>query len=118
MKEIQAKILELLTLSNTPIELKDFDALSKKMKEQDDLMNEISELSKKNKTILGRTVSFPVADGSAIYIITKINKKTVRLTWIDYCDGYADRQFGREGGNYSLEDAQNRISFEDKWSKM
>ena len=117
MKEIKDKIQELLILSNTPIELKGFDALSKKMKEQDDLMNEISELSKKNKTLIGRTISFPVADGGAIYIITKINKKTVKLTWIDYCDGYSDRQFGREGGNYSLEDAQNRISFEDNWNK-
>jgi hypothetical protein len=67
------------------------------MKRQNKLINELEELAIKYKTILGRTVRFQMADSYAVYLITKVNKKSARLTWINYCDGWQNERIGSEG---------------------
>jgi hypothetical protein len=47
------------------------------MKSQEKLIDELNVLAKANKTILGRTMRFPMADSYALYVVTKVNKKTV-----------------------------------------
>ena len=110
MKEIKLLIATLLKLSIN--EVKGFPELHTKMKEQDKLMNDIQELAKKEKTLLGRVIKFPRADSYAIYIITKINKKTVGLAWVDYCDGW--KIDGAVTALYDIDLAIETIKGEDK----
>jgi hypothetical protein len=109
MKELKLLIAELLKLSMN--EAKGFPELHTKMKEQDKLMNDIRELAKKEKTLIGRIVKFPRADSYAIYIITKINKKTVGLTWVDYCDGW--KIDGAVTALYDIDIASKKVKGED-----
>ncbi len=106
MEEIRKKIQELLTLSKE--ETKGWDGLKAKMKSQDDLMNELKTLAKANKTLLGRIIRFPYADSHAVYVITKVNKKTVRIDWVDYCDGWQDDRCG-VAANLDIRFATQRI---------
>jgi len=50
---------------------------------------------------IGRRLQFSVADGYAIYEIIKVNKKTIRLRWVDdpeeNPDNYMDQVLGRVG---------------------
>ena len=110
MKEIKLLIAALLKLSMN--EVKGFPELHAKMKEQDKLMDDIRELAKKEKTLLGRVIKFPRADSYAIYIITKINKKTVGLTWVDYCDSWKIN--GAVTALYDIDMATTTIRGEDK----
>lgn len=111
MEEIRKKIQELLTLSKE--ETRGWDSLKAKMKSQDDLMNELKTLAKANKTLLGRIIRFPYADSYAVYVITKINKKTVRIDWVDYCDGWQDDRCG-EAANLDIRFATQKIRLEDR----
>ena len=43
---------------------------------------------------VGRTLSFGVADGGAVYIITKIRKNDVVVEWIPLGDGYFSQAVG------------------------
>jgi hypothetical protein len=95
MKTIQNKIAELLKVSAVEADYtKGFDALGEKMDKQELLMEELEELAKAQKTILGRTIRFPHADSYALYIITKINKNKVQLDWINWCDAWVDDRCG------------------------
>ena len=60
-------------------------------------MAEIKKLARAQNTILGRTIEFPKADGYALYIVTKVNKRTVELTWIRYSDAWIDNRLGYQG---------------------
>lgn len=82
------------------------------MKMQEKLMDEIEELSRKHNTLLGRIVTFPVADGHAYYIITKVNKNTARLTWINFCDGYGCEFIGNES-NVDINIVKQKIKQRD-----
>lgn len=96
MKTIQNKIAELLKVSAIEVNYeKGFDGLGEKMKKQEVLMDELVELAKAQKTLLGRTIKFPHADSHALYLITKVNKKTVQLDWLDWCDAWVDDRCGK-----------------------
>ena len=78
---------------------------------QDSLMVECEKLAKEKGTLLGRIIRFPMADSYAYYIITKVNKKTVKLNWINYCDGYMNKRIGEEGLidiQYALDDVRGQ----------
>lgn len=46
----------------------------------------------------GKLFGVGVGDGSAWYIVTKVNKKTVKIEWRGFCpDRYVDRRFGMGG---------------------
>ena len=98
MKELKAKIQELLALNDVELVYNfgsdDPNSIDKIMKRQEKLQEEIDELAKANDTILGRQIKFPMADSYAYYIITKVNKRTVEITWVKYCDAWQDRRAG------------------------
>jgi len=98
MKELKTKIQELLAFNEVePVydfESKDPNSLFEIMKRQEQLQEEIDALAKANNTILGRQIKFPMADSYAYYVITKVNKRTVEITWVKYCDAWQDRRAG------------------------
>jgi len=97
--DIVVKINELLAVSKPDIIgnkdfVMKFDA---KMKKQDELMDELKVMAKANKTLLGRTMQFPMADSYALYVISKVNKTTVEVSWLNWCDGWQDDRLGEKG---------------------
>jgi hypothetical protein len=115
MNEIQSKIKELIALSNKPY---DFDGIQDKMEKQDKLMNELTVLARKNKTLVGRNVRFNVADGDAVYVVIKENDKSVKVTWIDYCDGYVEMFLGQGTATMKMSMAKAYTNFEDTLESM
>ncbi len=118
MEEIKKKIRQLLELSNTEPTtngVTNWDKLEAKMKQQDTLIEELKVLARAQKTLLGRTHRFPMADSYALYLVTKVNAKTVQLTWLDYCDGWQDDRVGKLG-NVSKSYVQSRVNFDDLWA--
>jgi hypothetical protein len=96
MNEIKTKLEELFKVSSEEVDYKKgWDESKKKMDRQDAILNELKVLAKTNKTLLGRTIRFPHADSYALYVITKVNKKTVQIDWIDYCDAWIDDRCGK-----------------------
>lgn len=87
------------------------------LKQQDKLMDEIEELAIKHNTILGRIVKFPMGDGYAIYIITKVNKKSARLTWVKYCDAWQDDRIGYEA-NVDIDYVKQKVAQRDALNKL
>ena len=73
---------------------KDLNSIDNIMKRQQELQEEIDELAKANNTILGRQIKFPHADSYAYYVITKVNKRSVEITWVKYCDAWQDSRAG------------------------
>jgi len=96
METIRLKIEELLQVSKEDlIGDKDFGKkFDAKMKRQNELMDELETLAKENKTILGRTLRFPMADSYALYLITSVGKTQVQLKWLNYCDAWVDDRCG------------------------
>jgi hypothetical protein len=90
------------------------------MKRQDALMDEIKEIAKAHNTLLGRDVRFPTGDGYAHYIITKVNKKTVEITWIKYCDAWQDSRAGYCANldiNFATQHVKGRDSLDEMFAK-
>jgi hypothetical protein len=117
METIKMKIAELLKVSSEKlIGTKDFGTrFDKKLKKQNELIEELRVLARAEKTLLGRTQRFPMADSYALYLITKVNKRTVELTWLDYCDAWVDDRTGYKG-TISKEYVQKQINFDDWWA--
>lgn len=93
------------------------NSLENIMKRQKALIAEIEQISRANNTLLGRTVKFPKADSYALYVVTKVNKATVELSWIRFCDAWQDDRLGYFG-NIDINYVQNKIDFDDKWNNM
>jgi len=122
MEEIKKKIQELLKVS-----AENFDHLlgvkggnwsgkfDDKMERQNKLMEELGALARANKTYLGRTYRFPMADSYALYLVTKINKTTAQLTWLDWCDAWQDDRIGAQG-NLPLSYIKRQFDFDDMWA--
>lgn len=119
MNEIKEKIAILLDYSNEDSNASNvgFESIINKIKQQDVMLDELENDAIKNNTLLGRTINFPMADSYAVYIITKINKNTVTLTWVDYADGWVDDRLGYEG-NVSIEYATTKIKQKDALNKL
>ncbi len=93
MKKIKNKIKELISFNSNKRGM----SIIEQIEFHNSIFNELEELAKKHDTILGRTIKFPMADSYAIYIITKVNKETVRVHWIDYADGWMDHRLKEQG---------------------
>jgi len=115
MKEIQSKIEELITLSNQSVITGHF---LEKLVKQDKLMDELTTMARKNKTLVGRILKFSIADGDAIYVIVRENNKTVKVTWIDYCDGYVEPFLGQGTSTMKIVMAKSYTNFEDTLESM
>ena len=100
MNELKAKIQELLAYNDVePVydfaeRGKNPKSLDNIMKRQEQLQEEIDDLARANNTLLGRQIKFPMADSYAYYIITKVNVRTVEITWVKYCDAWQDQRAG------------------------
>jgi len=124
MKKLKAKIQELLAYNDVE-PIYDFalrgsdnpDTLDNIMKTQDRLQGEIDELAKANNTILGRQIKFPMADSHAYYVITKVNKRTVEITWVKYCDAWQDQEAGY-CSNLDIDYANKQVNGQDMLAKM
>jgi len=85
----------LMSVNPTSLVTKNFcEKFEAKMKRQHELMDELDVIAKANKTILGRTIRFPMADSYALYLVTKVHATTVQINWLNYCDGHVDDRAG------------------------
>lgn len=113
--DIIVKTKELLKLNNKqPI---GWDKLKVHTKTQNDLMDDIQETARHFNTLLGRIIKFQMADSHAIYIVTKTNKRTVNVHWVDYLDGWQDSRLGIEG-KLDIEFVLDYAMRDDKINKL
>ena len=119
ISNIKTKVQELLKVSAVDL-IGDKDFYKKsiaKLKQQEHLIAELIPMARKEKTLLGRTMRFPMADSYALYLVTKVNTKTVELTWLNYCDGWQDDRLGVKH-TVSKTYVQKQVDFNDKWSDV
>lgn len=118
---LKAKIQELLAYNDVePVydfTSKDSNSLFNIMKRQEALQEEIDELAKELNTIMGRQIKFPHADSYAYYVITKVNKKTVEITWVKYCDAWQDSRAGY-CANLDIDYATKEVKGQDALAEM
>lgn len=114
MQEIEIKISELLELNGT--NPKGWENFEVHMELQDEKIEKLKALAKAKNTLLGRVVRFPHADSYAVYVVTKLNTRTVQLTWVKYCDAWVDSRVGAKG-NVSISFVQNKLDGEDRWEE-
>jgi hypothetical protein len=87
------------------------------MERQETLMDELKTIARAHNTLLGRTVRFPHADSYAVYVVTKVNKTSVRLTWVKFCDAWQDDRIGYEA-NIDINYVSQKIKGEDALEEM
>ena len=121
MQEIAIKINELLALNavepNYGVPDADPTSFTARMNKQEALMQECIALARAKGTLFGRIIRIPMADSSAVYVITTLNTRTVQLTWIKFCDNWVDQRIGYQG-SYPLALAEKSTSFDDYWQKL
>jgi hypothetical protein len=121
MQEIAIKINELLALNavepNYGVPDADPTSFTARMDKQEALMQECIALARSKGTLFGRIIRIPMADSSAVYVITKLNTRTVQLTWVKFCDNWVDQRIGYQG-TYPLALAQKQADFDDYWEKL
>jgi hypothetical protein len=116
MKEIEDKINELFNISEK-FKADGWKSYLIKTEEHDRVIDELRKLAKANNTLLGRIIKFPKGDGYAMYVITKVNKKTVRIDWIDYGDGWIDDRCGK-AALIDIDYASSKVIGEDKLMEL
>jgi len=120
---LKAKIQELLAYNDVePVydfaeRGKNPNSLDNIMKRQEQLQEEIDELAKELDTLMGRQIKFPRADSYAYYIITKVNKKTVEITWVSYCDAWQDSRAGYQS-LLDIDYARQQVRGQDALEKL
>jgi len=117
MEEIIRLIKELLEFSNEEKNPRGFGALHTKMGKQDKAIAKLGELARENNTLLGRTIKFPYADSYALYIVSKVKKSNVTVSWVDYCDGWSDDRLG-EIGDLPMDYVLSKTDAEDRMAKL
>ncbi len=95
----------------------DQNSIQNIMKRQEKLMDELKTIARAHNTLLGRTIKFPWADSYAIYVVTKVNKNSVRLTWVNWCDGWQDDRIGYEG-NIDIDYVRQKVKGEDALEEL
>jgi len=115
MYEIHRLIRLLFLISNE--EAKSWDEMKVKIRKQDKFMDALDKLGVELDTLLGGVVKFPMADSYAYYIVTKVNKKTVKLTWLDYCDQWVDQRVGK-GSLINIDFARQHIEGKRKLAEL
>lgn len=124
METINAKMNELLAF-NTVEPVYTFGSKAENsfdniMKRQEELMDELKVLAKAKKTLIGRTIQFPMADSYALYLITGANAKTVQLKWLKWCDAWVDDRCGyacRLSRKYAEQTVFGRDRLDEMFSK-
>lgn len=65
-----------------------------------------------NGVQVGKHLSFPVADGSALYLIEKVNKNSVKVLHLNICDGYTSYAVPLNG-SVNIGAATQMIAYQD-----
>lgn len=121
---LRGKILAFLTLSTTdsetfrlPEDTSAFDGSMRKLKQQDEMVEDLRLWALKCNTMLGRIVTFPMADSYAMYVVVQVKKNVALVKWIDYCDGWQDDRLGNNG-HLPLSYIEEKVRGEDKLHEM
>lgn len=120
MQEIKTKIQELFKLAEILSDYKNPDWIKNHDKAINDMtakMDELKILAKANNTILGRAIFIPHADGNALYVVTKINIRTVRLDWCPWVDNWQDDVLGA-GRTLNTNWVLNKIQWREKLDEL
>ena len=115
-EEVYPRIQELIRTNDwdTGSDWKEFD---RKMKRQDQLMDELKKHAYDARCLSGRIVRFQCADSHAVYVVTKVWKTKCTLQWIDYCDGWDDSRLG-EKGSLDIEYVHGDVCRQDQMSLL
>lgn len=116
MLVLKQKLYELTVVENQEFDWSQENAgnaFDARMKRQETLIDELRELAKENNTLIGRQVKFPHADSYAVYIVTRVYKNQVQVTWLDWCDGWVDDRLGYQG-NLPIDYVQQTVTGEDR----
>jgi len=87
------------------------------MKTQERLQAEIDDLARELNTLMGRQIKFPMADSYAYYIVTKVMKTQVQLTWVKYCDAWQDDRTGYQS-NIGRGYVEKKVKGEDRMAEL
>lgn len=112
-EEVYPRLQRLIRLNDWDTSSGGWDDLKEKMKQQDELMEELNEWSKKARCMSGRILRFQMADSHAVYVVTKVWKTKCTLQWIDYCDGWMDDRLG-EKGSLDIDYVHSDICWQDQ----
>jgi hypothetical protein len=95
---VEPRMRELLSL-NVPFNWDKHSSaeFDKRWKRQTELIEELEKHAFVAKSMTGRTVRFQMADSYAVYLVTRVNKTTCRLQWLDVGDGWEDARLGEQG---------------------
>jgi hypothetical protein len=117
--DIIVKLNELLSMNKIEpvfqLRSTDPNSIDNIMKRQETLMDELKTLSRANNTLLGRVIRFQMADSYAVYVVTKVNVNTVRLSWVKWCDAWVDDRIGYEG-NIDIDYINKKVQLEELFS--
>ena len=84
MFKLKQKLDQLLVVSEQETHWGKPDGMKqweKKKEQQETLFDELRELAIANDTLLGRIVKFQTADSYAVYVVTRLYKNQVQVTW-------------------------------------
>ena len=91
------------------------DNISNVMKKQYSDLEEMTDRAG-NGVQVGKYLSFPAADGSALYLIEKVNKTSVKVLHLDICDGYSSYAVS-PNGTVNIGTATQVIAHKDNLKK-
>lgn len=116
--EVEPRMRKLLAL-NVPFNWdkhtgKEFDI---RWRKQEDLIQEMEKHAFNANSMTGRTVKFPMADSYAVYLVTRVNKTTCQLQWLDVGDGWQDDRLG-EKGSLPISYVHDHICGQDKMREL
>lgn len=117
-EEVEPRMRELLKLS-VPFDWDNHDhnEFDTRWKRQRELIDEIEEHAFNARSMTGRVIYFPMADSHAVYLVTKVNKTTCRLQWLDVGDGWQDARLGPEG-SLPIDFVHSEICHRDNMNKL
>lgn len=81
------------------------------------MMEILKKQARKENSLLGRIIKFPCVDNYAIYVITKVNKSTVKIEWVDYGDRWVDDRCGK-AAMIDIVYAKHKVKSEDMMDKL
>lgn len=96
-----------------------WEQLEPVLKENWDKLVEQDTEAKEAGTLVGRYLREPVADGNAIYVITKVYKKTVRIRYVpEVCPDEYRVAYFKDNGSIRREYAEKSVRWRDNVREM
>lgn len=119
-------LIPLNQLTEIPMEIGRFDSKLHKFVYQDEyhtyVTNEFEKAQKLSDSLEGLQVGslfgIGVGDGTAWYVVTKVNKKTCKIEWRGFClDRWTDHHFGY-GGTFNIKEIERWVGRADVIKKL